>query len=128
MFSSLLSSTPALSALEETHAQMMEFITAGDATAFEKGLRSLKPASLDHAGGAEKLTLLQVAALHDNVECARLLLTATADPNAIDPAGFASLSSAEKARRTSRASRRPFGMEQLTWAANTTFLKSPSRS
>lgn len=104
MFSSLLSSTPALSALEETHAQMMEFITAGDATAFEKGLRSLKPASLNHAGGAEKLTLLQVAALHDNVECARLLLTATADPNAIDPAGstavfLAARNNAEKVLR-----------------------------
>ena len=34
--------------------------------------------------------------------------------HAIDPAGIASLSSGEKARRTSRATRRPFGMEQLT--------------
>ena len=32
---------------------------------------------------------------------------------AIDPAGIATLSSGEKARRASRASRCPFGMEQL---------------
>ena len=87
MFSNLLPVTGSKAAIEESYSQLMLHIKERDAAAFEKGLRSMKPALLNHAGGTEKLPLLLVAALHDEPECAQLLLSMGSDPDATDPIG-----------------------------------------